>query len=136
MVRPPHPVGTSGNVRSYRTASGWRSRTTVRDYDGKTREIQRAGRTKAEAQRKLAGGPSEPLAYRDSAARRQAVFQQPGVLERTYRGPLGAASGAEQLQIRLYDLLATAGIWLRPLGNPSSCRKMWPSNRWRSCASN
>ena len=54
MARPPHPVGTSGNVRSYRTASGWRSRTTVRDYDGKTREIERAGRTKAEAQRKLA----------------------------------------------------------------------------------
>ena len=54
MARPPHPVGTSGNVRSYRTASGWRSRTTVRDYDGKTREIERAGRTKAEAQRQLA----------------------------------------------------------------------------------
>jgi integrase len=54
VARPPHPVGTSGNVRSYRTASGWRSRTTVRDYDDKTREIERAGRTKAEAQRKLA----------------------------------------------------------------------------------
>ena len=54
MARPPHPVGTSGNVRSYRTASGWRSRTTVRDYDGETREIQRAARTKAESQRRLA----------------------------------------------------------------------------------
>ena len=54
MARPPHPVGTSGNVRSYRTASGWRSRTTVRDFDGQTREIERSGRTKAEAQRKLA----------------------------------------------------------------------------------
>jgi uncharacterized protein (TIGR03086 family) len=45
-------------------------------------------------------------AYRDSAATLRAAFDQPGVLERTYRGPLGAATGAERLQIRLYDLLA------------------------------
>ena len=45
-------------------------------------------------------------AYRDSAATLQAAFERPGVLERTYRGPLGAATGAERLQIRLYDLLA------------------------------
>jgi uncharacterized protein (TIGR03086 family) len=45
-------------------------------------------------------------AYRDSATRLQAAFDQPGVLERTYRGPLGTATGAERLQIRLYDLLA------------------------------
>jgi len=45
-------------------------------------------------------------AYRDSAAMLQSAFEQPGVLERTYRGPLGAATGAERLQIRLYDLLA------------------------------
>ncbi len=54
MGRPPHPVGISGKVRSYRSGAGWRSRTTVRDHDGVTREIQRAGRTKAEAERKLA----------------------------------------------------------------------------------
>ena len=45
-------------------------------------------------------------AYRDSAAELQAGFGQPGVLERVYRGPLGTATGAERLQIRLYDLLA------------------------------
>ena len=45
-------------------------------------------------------------AYRDSAAALQAAFGRPGVLERTYRGPLGTATGAERLQIRLYDLLA------------------------------
>ncbi len=54
MPRPAHPVGTSGKVRSYRTGAGWRSRTTVRDYDGKTREIQKHGRTRAEAERLLA----------------------------------------------------------------------------------
>jgi uncharacterized protein (TIGR03086 family) len=45
-------------------------------------------------------------AYRDSAARLQAAFEQPGVLDRSYHGPLGTATGAERLQIRLYDLLA------------------------------
>ena len=45
-------------------------------------------------------------AYRDSAAALQAAFGRPGVLERAYHGPLGTATGAERLQIRLYDLLA------------------------------
>jgi uncharacterized protein (TIGR03086 family) len=45
-------------------------------------------------------------AYRDSAAALQAAFGRPGVLERTYQGPLGTATGAERLKIRLYDLLA------------------------------
>jgi uncharacterized protein (TIGR03086 family) len=45
-------------------------------------------------------------AYRDTSAALLSAFSQPGVLERDYRGPLGTASGAERLQIRLYDLLA------------------------------
>lgn len=45
-------------------------------------------------------------AYRDSAAALRAAFGRPGVLERAYHGPLGSATGAERLQIRLYDLLA------------------------------
>jgi uncharacterized protein (TIGR03086 family) len=45
-------------------------------------------------------------AYRDSAAVLQAAFGRPGVLEHTYNGPLGTATGAERLKIRLYDLLA------------------------------
>lgn len=45
-------------------------------------------------------------AYRDTSADLLSAFGQPGVLERQYRGPLGTASGAERLQIRLYDLLA------------------------------
>jgi uncharacterized protein (TIGR03086 family) len=45
-------------------------------------------------------------AYRDSAAALLAAFGRPGVLERAYSGPLGTATGAERLQIRLYDLLA------------------------------
>jgi len=44
--------------------------------------------------------------YRDSAVALHAAFDQPGVLERSYHGPPGTATGAERLQIRLYDLLA------------------------------
>src|SRR4051812_34172841 len=54
MARPPHPLGTTGNVRTYRTRSGWRARTTYRDFDGITREVQRHGRTEAAAKRALA----------------------------------------------------------------------------------
>lgn len=54
MARPPHPLGTTGNVRTYRTRSGWRARTTYRDFDGVTREVQRHGRTEAAAKRPLA----------------------------------------------------------------------------------
>jgi uncharacterized protein (TIGR03086 family) len=45
-------------------------------------------------------------AFRDSAAALQTAFGRPGVLERAYQGPLGTATGAERLKIRLYDLLA------------------------------
>jgi len=45
-------------------------------------------------------------AYAESAAALVAAFDQPGVLDRSYHGPLGAASGRDRLQIRLYDVLA------------------------------
>jgi integrase len=51
--RPPLPIGTAGAVRYYQTDSGWRARTLFRDYDGATRPLLRAGRTKAEAGRRL-----------------------------------------------------------------------------------
>ncbi|MFF1738918.1 maleylpyruvate isomerase family mycothiol-dependent enzyme [Streptomyces mirabilis] len=75
----------------------------------------------------LEGGPmpergAEPLgddpvgAYRASSAAPQAAFARPEVLERSCRGPLGSATGAERLQIRLYDLHAHGSIPLvRPL---------------------
>lgn len=45
-------------------------------------------------------------AYRDTAAALLSAFTAAGVLDREYQGPLGSASCAERLQIRLYDLLA------------------------------
>ena len=58
-------------------------------------------------------------AYRDSAAALQAAFGGPGVLESTYRGPLGTATGAERLKIRLYDLLAHGWDLAQATGQPA-----------------
>src|SRR6266566_1617066 len=49
----------------------------------------------------------------------QAAFGRPGALERTYRGPLGTATGAERLQIRLYDLLAHGWDLAQATGQPA-----------------
>jgi len=51
-------------------------------------------------------GDDPAAAYEHSAMTVRTAFEQPGVLERTYHGPLGAATGTERLQIRTYDLLA------------------------------
>jgi integrase len=53
MGRPPLALGTFGALRFYRTHNGWRVRTYVRDPDGKTREIERRGRTKNAAEQAL-----------------------------------------------------------------------------------
>lgn len=51
-------------------------------------------------------GDDPVAAYRASAAAVEAAFGGPGVLERSIPGPLGDATGAERLTIRLADLLA------------------------------
>jgi integrase len=53
MGRPPNPIGTTGRIRAWQTPAGWAARTTVRDPDGRTREVQRTGRTRAAAERAL-----------------------------------------------------------------------------------
>jgi hypothetical protein len=41
-------------VRTYRTDQGWRARTLFRDFDGKTRHVERSGKSRAGAERSLA----------------------------------------------------------------------------------
>ena len=78
----------------------------------------------------LGGGPmpergadhlgNDPLgAYQTSAASLQAAFARPGVLERSYTGPLGNATGAERLQIRLADLLTHGWDLAQATGIPA-----------------
>jgi uncharacterized protein (TIGR03086 family) len=64
------------------------------------------------------GMPSDQLAraYCESAAVLLDAFGQPGVFDRSYQGPLGAASGAERLKIRMYDLLAHGWDLAQALG--------------------
>lgn len=53
MGRPPLPIGTYGAVRHYRASTGWRAMTKFRDFDGRTRSVERTGRTKTAADRAL-----------------------------------------------------------------------------------
>lgn len=61
MGRPPLALGTFGAIRYYKTDSGWRAITTARDFDGRTRRVERHGASKAAAERAL------KLAFRDRA---------------------------------------------------------------------
>ena len=45
-------------------------------------------------------------ACRDSAQQLLLAFRRPGVLQRSFESQMGSATGAERLNIRLYDLLA------------------------------
>lgn len=47
-----------------------------------------------------------PRAFTDSADALLDAFAEPGVLDRSYTGPLGTATGSDRMKIRLYDLLA------------------------------
>jgi hypothetical protein len=51
--RPPLPLGTSGDVSFALRGRTWRARCLYRDYDGVTREVERRGKTKATAERRL-----------------------------------------------------------------------------------
>jgi uncharacterized protein (TIGR03086 family) len=57
-------------------------------------------------------------AYRETSAALLLAFGQPGALDRQYEGLLGTASGAERLQIRLFDLLAHGWDLAQATGQP------------------
>ncbi|AYN58585.1 tyrosine integrase [Arthrobacter phage Melons] len=53
MGRPPLPVGTWGAVRVEKIAGGYRARARFRDFDGRTRDVERSGKTKGAARAAL-----------------------------------------------------------------------------------
>ena len=53
MGRPPLELGTYGAIRIYKTGTGYRACTLARGYDGRTRPLERHGKTKAAAERAL-----------------------------------------------------------------------------------
>lgn len=58
-------------------------------------------------------------AYQDTAEALLLAFARPGTLARNFSGPLGSATGAERLQIRLYDLLAHGWDLAEAIGQPA-----------------
>jgi integrase len=52
--RPQLAVGTSGAIRIYAERDGYQARTTYRDFDGRSYQVRRHGKTKGAAQRALA----------------------------------------------------------------------------------
>lgn len=53
MGRPPLPVGTWGNIRTEKITGGYRARARFRDYDGRTRDVERTGKTMGAARAAL-----------------------------------------------------------------------------------
>lgn len=58
-------------------------------------------------------------AYRDSSRAIRVAFAQPGVLKRSHQGPLGAATGAERLHVRIADLLVHGWDLAQATGQPT-----------------
>ena len=56
--------------------------------------------------------------YDSSAELLVSRFSAPGTLERDFGGPMGSASGADRLQIRLYDLIAHGWDLARAVRQP------------------
>src|SRR5205814_1275674 len=53
MGRPPLPIGTAGDINTYRTPGGYRAVCKYRDHDGVTRLVERHGPTTARARHRL-----------------------------------------------------------------------------------
>ena len=53
MGRPSLEVGTHGAIRFLPSGSGWIARTLFRDFDGRTKQAERSGKTKGAAERNL-----------------------------------------------------------------------------------
>lgn len=53
VSRPSLPLGTHGRIRIYRTTTGYKACTLVRDYDGRTRQLGRTAATKSAAEAAL-----------------------------------------------------------------------------------
>ncbi|WP_409463258.1 tyrosine-type recombinase/integrase [Amycolatopsis sp. GA6-003] len=53
MPRPQLEIGTYGEIRYSAIPTGYRARALFRDFDGKTREVERSGKTKGKAAQRL-----------------------------------------------------------------------------------
>jgi integrase len=126
MGRPPLALGTHGAIRYYRTEAGYRACTLVRDYDGRTRSVERHGPTRAAAERALklalrdrtGGHPTEGLTA-DSTVAALAEAWHAGLSDlspvtlQAYRDRLDRQIVPRLGQVRVREL--TAGLLDRQL---------------------
>lgn len=63
-------------------------------------------------------GDDPAAAFRESGAALRAAYEQPGVMDRKFQGPLGTTTGATRLRWRIADLLAHGWDLSRALGRP------------------
>jgi hypothetical protein len=75
-------------------------------------------------------------AYRESGTAMKAAFDQSGVLERTFHGPLAQPPARTGYRYASMTFWPTAGTSLRPPANALSYLMTWPSRRWRLSAIN
>src|SRR5450631_4236660 len=66
--RPPLSVGTMGKIRLYKVSTGYRARTLFRDFDGRTRGLERTGSGKGAATRALKEAVRDRVVHLDSNA--------------------------------------------------------------------
>lgn len=59
MGRPPLPVGTWGAIRVEQIPGGFRARARFRDFDGRTRDVERTGKTRGAARTALTAALTE-----------------------------------------------------------------------------
>jgi uncharacterized protein (TIGR03086 family) len=57
--------------------------------------------------------------YRKSSAALMVAFSRPGALGGIYHSPMGSATGADRLRIRMYDLLAHGWDIAHAIGQPA-----------------
>jgi uncharacterized protein (TIGR03086 family) len=64
-------------------------------------------------------GDDPVRAYQESSAALEAAFDRPGILEQTFRGPLGLGTGAVRMQWRIADLLTHGWDLSQATGQPA-----------------
>lgn len=102
MARPPLPLGSWGAISRVEVSAGrWRARARYRDFDGRTRTVERFGKTGAAAERHL----RDALATRAAPARGDVIDRTTTIndLARLWLAGMGADGHHSDTTLGLYE---------------------------------
>lgn len=102
MPRPPLPVGTWGAIRTEPAPGGYRARARFRDFDGKTRDVERTGKTKGAARSALTAALADRAAPGNSEISPDTTLAQ---LAEIWTEEINAAGRAENTRRRYRETL-------------------------------